>query len=1146
MIGIKKDRCGYSGYVCKGLDSLDDVFRTTKLVCDTQQSRTSGFESPSGNKIDNYLNLPTSIAGFGTLVDVIKDMRLKWSSGCFSDKEIASVRLLGRFLDRVVYRSENFSSYTLFRDALTCFENARMYPGLLEPIQDYGDKNIPASFPSIDSGAFVVKYLAGILNALKDYLPTPVPEIDMCGIPGLIGAIANTSSCKLLRIELASGTPLVYGDGTEELPVCTYRVTGGVVTINGVDVPVADKIFKAPFTVYANLRKADYGWYADLSTTKDTSEGGSVYVGSVKVVDTSDKTSTAGSISDDICEDESADGVSGSTKYKMYAIEQATCVEDVTVPDTGLPGLLMEMANTSPCPDFKVSWISGETHKAGDGDMPECLYSVGGATINLNGEPVKVSGIESIAAPFYIYLNTSEDGKSAELSTQKGENATAIGGVSLVDSKDSGEPGERHRMYVISQDDCYSSPVVPWEETDLCGVENLIVGSLGANTLADCNSLSIQYVSGPLKLSWKFDEEEPDFTEPTYYKIPGGDIEVNGKAVPVDSAMFSAPFHAYLNPKKDENGLLTGYGVSTTKEAGGVSIGRVSLVRSDAEVVEGDTPAECRADVYKAWKISQDTCDSDMNLTQTMPIVHLENIPKISSIAINAAEAATCGILDIFAMQNIESPCPTAKIRLYKGCPVCELEEGRELSWDCDPVYYTVSGFIMRVNGQAVEVPSTVNGSEEPVEAPFDLYLNMYKQQDGTTTASMTTAPDEKADSVKNLGGVKLISTVDAEEDQKASTGRCETVKEEDKEKPVPVVHRYAVMQIAMADCPEDYELPEIADIGALENIFLAQAPNDECPHITITKVSGTDIVHWKPNQEEEPAISAYYKVDVSGKFSGIGSGIPFELDETTVHKGESIAAPFYVYARPVYSKGTTISKYVATVRKGVEPTKPVSYSWIYAGKVGLLRTSDASKYGGMYKAFKVETIPCLENQISMVLSSAGESSFYDTSESGCQNFHISRTGGRGFWEKGGFDDSTYSIGGGNVSVNGELIHVAGISGVKAPFSAYIKFSAGTGDNGTVTAKLYTGSGGNNGADTVLVGGVSRVDGSSTNSKYGYNKIECYSCDVATDMIRTKSGFVFKKSSSGSSGGSSGSGGSGGSGSSSNPYKAYSPTACET
>ena len=70
----------------------------------------------------------------------------------------------------------------------------------------------------------------------------------------------------------------------------------------------------------------------------------------------------------------------------------------------------------------------------------------------------------------------------------------------------------------------------------------------------------------------------------------------------------------------------------------------------------------------------------------------------------------------------------------------------------------------------------------------------------------------------------------------------------------------------------------------------------------------------------------------------------------------------------------------------------------------------------------------------------------------------------------------------------------------------------------------------------MLIGGVSRVDGGKTNSKYSYNKIEVYSCDVATDMIRTDSGFIFKKSSSGS-------GSSGGSGG--NPYKAYQPTTCQ-
>ena len=1144
MKGIKRDRCGYSGYSCQGLEPLDDVFRVTKMVCDTEQNRTSGFEATGGNLIDNYLNLPTSVAGFGTLVDVIKDMRMAWSAPCADDSYSDNVRLLGRFIDRVVYKGGG-SGYSLFRDALTCFAEGKMYPGLLEPDIPGVAPAPVADIPSVDSGAtLLLKYLGGLMAALKDYLPTPLPVIDTCGLPGLIGAMANTSPCKLLKIELVSGVPLVYGDGTETLPTCVYRVTGGEVTINDMDVPVADKLFTAPFTVYANLRRSDNSWYAELSETKEDSN--SVYVGSVKEVDTS-KSGVSSGIAGEICDDSGEGENSTRTKYKMYAIDQATCIEDVKVPESGLVGLVTELGKTSMCPDFTISWVSGETHVSGDGDMPVCTYSVGGAYVNLNGERVKVDGIDSIEAPFYVYLNVSEDGKSAELSRIKGSNSTAIGGVVLVDSQDSGKPGERQRMYVIQQDDCLSAPVIPWEAPELCGVEDFIANALGADISQDCSALAIQYVSGPLKVSWvPGTETEPDFTEPTVYQIPGGELTVNGKAFPVDSASFTAPFHAYLNPKRNAEGTLIGYGVSQTKETGSVSIGRVSMIRSDAEIKGYDSEgcSMTKASRYKAWKVSQDTCDNDMNLSQVLTYDQIIKLPRIDSIAANAANAATCGILDLMAIQNIASPCPTAKIVHFSGRTICELEEGRDLSWDCDPVYYTVTGFTMRVNGESVVVKSEVDGTDAPVEAPFELYLNMYKNSDGKTTANMTTVPDENADSVKYLGGVQLVSSSDATPEQKVSTDRCETVREEDAETAAPVIHNYAMMKVVMADCPEDYELPDVTDVGALEGLFLAQLPSDICPHVTITKTGGDDVAYWKPayaigGHEDlaEPEISANYKVELSGSFSGGGSNIPFEFDNSTLHKDDTVAAPFYIYAVPHYDSKGVLDKYVAVLRKGTEDRpKPLSAKWIYAGKVQLARTREPSAIGGMYKAYKVETVPCLENQLEQTLESTTMNSFYDISESGCPNFHISKTGGRGFWGFGEADDSTYSISSGKVSVNGELISVEGRSGIKAPFNAYVKFSAGS---SSISASLQvTAGGGNLGADTVLIGGVSRVDGGKTNSKYSYNKIEVYSCDVATDMIRTDSGFIFKKSSSGS-------GSSGGSGSGGNPYKAYQPTTCQ-
>lgn len=40
MIRIKKNRCGYSGYSCTGVQLLDDVFAVNRLVADTLIART--------------------------------------------------------------------------------------------------------------------------------------------------------------------------------------------------------------------------------------------------------------------------------------------------------------------------------------------------------------------------------------------------------------------------------------------------------------------------------------------------------------------------------------------------------------------------------------------------------------------------------------------------------------------------------------------------------------------------------------------------------------------------------------------------------------------------------------------------------------------------------------------------------------------------------------------------------------------------------------------------------------------------------------------------------------------------------------------------------------------------------------------------
>jgi len=126
MIRIKKDRCGYDGYVCvHNAVSLTDIFAHTDMTCDSAPA-TPGDTGDSISLLDNYNNVPELAAGFTMLEKDVPDFSSLRGVGvdqtaCYRSLDVIGPdggRGDGAFLDLFnVYKDYNYLGLVKYRAA---------------------------------------------------------------------------------------------------------------------------------------------------------------------------------------------------------------------------------------------------------------------------------------------------------------------------------------------------------------------------------------------------------------------------------------------------------------------------------------------------------------------------------------------------------------------------------------------------------------------------------------------------------------------------------------------------------------------------------------------------------------------------------------------------------------------------------------------------------------------------------------------------------------------------------------------------------------------------------------------------------------------------------------------------------------------
>lgn len=283
MIRIAMDRCGYSGFECRGVPSLHDVFISlTQVYDDTIYSNgtsTGGTAEDIYSKLNNYLNIPVAYMGMVTTTTPVFDM-----SGVMSPPEVTCNNNLDPFTDdgflsayanygdAVQYKSSEGDGYvplnsimpdftgtiTITGGTSTTVEEAPVEPGIIEPIMDsnmspVGIDVLTGTDVVIDGLVTVLHYMTEWRKTIDDLLMKMAARLgDMEGIRKLMAAENETDDCANFKITKSSGNMIWKGTGFSDIP--TFSVSTGSVYVNGELIPVSDGLtFSGYGKVYVNI-----------------------------------------------------------------------------------------------------------------------------------------------------------------------------------------------------------------------------------------------------------------------------------------------------------------------------------------------------------------------------------------------------------------------------------------------------------------------------------------------------------------------------------------------------------------------------------------------------------------------------------------------------------------------------------------------------------------------------------------------------------------------------------------------------------------------------------------------------------------------------------------------------------------------------
>lgn len=438
MIRISQDRCGYSGYKCTGLPTLDAVFFTCgTLKADPRQHAVTFTGEPQGrwselsaatraaymlqgHAANNYLNLPTMILTDTTQPDILHNMDIDISGmhiDCITQETVFDthdINALTVYAGKLSYKEKGQAAYSEFTDAsdssssaastdrVSFGTNGVMCPSMMTPVTVYPLTPPANDIVVPDTGVIPFKNIIGQLQIIDDWIIKFSDELhipDLCPVEQLMVSVNSVdTACENFKISLARGVPLV--SSVETLGDCTYTVSAGTLTVNGTQVAIPGGVFTAAgeqgFYIYANLTVGQDGTVTGQLSTEAGPKA--IGIGGVKFIDTSSDPKAPGSMN---CP--ASDRQPG---YKMYTIERGSCMsvndtfspediadiaDDVASPRIcGLGNLLTAANMDTKCPNLNIKLESGNPLGTGGHAPGPCTYKVESS----NGGKISVNGVE--------------------------------------------------------------------------------------------------------------------------------------------------------------------------------------------------------------------------------------------------------------------------------------------------------------------------------------------------------------------------------------------------------------------------------------------------------------------------------------------------------------------------------------------------------------------------------------------------------------------------------------------------------------------------------------------------------------------------------------------------------------------------------
>lgn len=403
MLRIQKDRCGYDGYTCIGVPSIDtaiefrgfvsdDEYRTTGVTVYGEKTAEDGsIEYVKLDLIDNYLNIPNDVRRWVMSVDHILDMSADLNvlqppeTTCAAAADVLYDLFSNPYHDIIDARAvpdtegsaESDVPYVTLHDhLLQCAEVACVItadaptmkrfsgtgttgqilhpaaigttdpyiadPGCLEPMlaTEFSPVDIDVDPWNLNGMLYVLLQMTRWRVIVDERLnELSMILAQLSGLRNLLIAMNKLSICDNFKITLTSGKPLHWAGNTGSEP--TYTVAGGTVLINGESRTVSGLTASGAFYAYINVTtSAGEDGISDFKVSMSTSKSGVYSLG-------------VGGVRKVKSESKSANAI----KYTLYEIVQERCAASIFIQHTAKKGLvawngfgIRQLYDTAECP----------------------------------------------------------------------------------------------------------------------------------------------------------------------------------------------------------------------------------------------------------------------------------------------------------------------------------------------------------------------------------------------------------------------------------------------------------------------------------------------------------------------------------------------------------------------------------------------------------------------------------------------------------------------------------------------------------------------------------------------------------------------------------------------------------------------------